>query len=144
MPVAELAKTFRQDFKARLDDLEAMREFTGTSVQEFGLDSVAAEQMKLCVDEAATNIVEYGYAGDEGILSIEVFREGDEVVVKIMDDAAPFDPDSVGDPDLSRPLHERAIGGMGVHLMRTLTDGLSHSFRPDGGNELVMRKRVLR
>ena len=141
--MTDLVKTLRQDFRARLDDLEAMREFTRTSVQELGLGSVAVEQMKLCVDEAATNIVEYGYAGDEGSLSIEVFREGDEVVVKITDDAAPFDPDSIGSPDLSQPLHERAIGGMGVHLMRTLTDGLSHSLRPNGGNELVMRKRIL-
>lgn len=137
-----MTKTFRQDFRARLDNLEAMREFTGTSVQEFGLDSEAAEKLKLCVDEAATNIVEYGYADDEGSLSIEVSREGDEVVIKITDDAPPFDPDSIGSPDLGIPLHERAIGGMGVHLMRTLTDGLSHSPRPEGGNELILRKRV--
>lgn len=119
-----------------------MREFTGTSAEELGLESAAVEEMKLCIDEAATNIAEYGYADEEGNLSIEISREEDEIVVRITDDAAPFDPDSVGSPDLGQPLHDRPVGGMGVHLIRTMTDGLSHSLRPGGGNELVMRKRI--
>lgn len=137
-----MTKIFRQEFKARLDDLEAIREFIGSSAQTLGLAPVGIEEMQLCVDEAATNIVQYGYVNGEGCLSIEVSRQNDQLVVRIMDDAAPFDPDSVAQPDLDIPLHERTIGGMGVHLIRTLTDSWSHSLRPGGGNELVLRKTI--
>jgi serine/threonine-protein kinase RsbW len=140
--VAGLTKTFRQDFKAHLDDLEEIRDFIGTSAQALGLAPMGIEEMQLCVDEAATNIAQYGYDGREGSLSIEISRQNDQLVVRILDDAVPFDPNSVAQPDLNIPLHDRPIGGMGVHLIRTLTDGWSHSFRPGGGNELVLRKRI--
>ena len=137
-----LTKIFRQDFKAHLDDLEEIREFVGASAQALGLAPIGVEEMQLCVDEAATNIVQYGYANRQGGLSIEVSRQNDQLVIRIMDDAVPFDPGSVAQPDLDIPLHDRPIGGMGVHLIRTLTDSWSHSFRPGGGNELVLRKRI--
>jgi anti-sigma regulatory factor (Ser/Thr protein kinase) len=137
-----LGKTFRRDFRAHLDDLEEMREFVESSVRACGLGSAATDDIRLCVDEAATNVIEYGYAGATGNLSIEIFREEDHVVVRMIDDASSFDPNSVASPDLAIPLHERPIGGMGVHLIKTLTDGLSHNLRPGGGNELVLRKRI--
>ena len=37
-------------------------------------------------------------------------------------DVAPFAPDEAPDPGLDRPLTERRGGGMGLHLVRTLSD----------------------
>jgi hypothetical protein len=31
---------------------------------------------------------------------------------------------------------------MGVHLARTLTDGMEHRILPEGGNEITLRKRL--
>jgi len=125
-----------------LDNLAKICDFVGGSALELGLTGLAVEDMKVCVDEVATNIVKHGYGNEEGGLLVEVFREADEIVVKIVDQAPPFDPNLVPRPDLDRPLHERPVGGMGVHLIRTLTDGLSCTVDPNGGNELVLRKRI--
>lgn len=137
-----MAKSFRLEFRARLDNLAEIRDFVGVSALELGLDGPAVEDIKVCVDEAATNIVKHGYGNQEGGLSVEVSREAGEIVIKIIDQAPPFDPETAPRPDLGLPLHDRAIGGMGVHLIRTLTDGLSHTAGPEGGNELVLRKKV--
>lgn len=137
-----MAKTFRLQFRARLDNLAKMRDFVGDSARELGLGSLAVEDIKVCVDEAATNIVEHGYGSQEGGLSVEVSREAAEIVVRIVDQAPPFDPESAPSPNLDLPLRDRQIGGMGVHLIRTLTDGLSYGAGPEGGNELVLRKKV--
>jgi len=137
-----LVKIFRLEFKARLDNLAEIRDFVGVAALALGLDGPAVEDIKVCVDEAATNIVKHGYRNHEGGLSVEVSREAGEIVIKIIDQAPPFDPDSAPRPDLGRPLNDRAIGGMGVHLIRTLTDGLSHAAGPEGGNELVLRKKL--
>jgi serine/threonine-protein kinase RsbW len=137
-----LAKTFRLEFRARLDNLAEIRDFVGVSALELGLGAAAVEDMKVCVDEAATNIVKHGYGSDEGGLSVEVSREADEIVVKVVDQAPPFDPRFALGPDLDAPLNDRPVGGMGVHLIRTLTDGMSHTAGPTGGNELVLRKKV--
>lgn len=137
-----MAKTFRLNCRARLDTLVEIREFVAASAATLGLAGEAVEDLKVCVDEAATNIVKYGYGNDGGDLTVEVFRQGDEILVRMVDEAPPFDLGLVPRPDLDQPLHERPVGGMGVHLIKALTDGVSHRADPDGGNELLLRKRV--
>lgn len=137
-----MAKTFRLELRASLDNLAEIRSFVGETARELGLDGPAIEDVKVCVDEAATNIVKHGYGSKEGDLSVELYREDGEVVVRIVDRAPPFDPELATEPELGLPLHDRPVGGMGVYLMKTLTDGLSHSTNPGGGNELVLRKRI--
>lgn len=139
-----LAKVFRGAFKAHVDDLQTMRVFAETAMRELGLNERAIDEMKVCVDEAATNIVAYGYAGKDGEVELEISRERDEIVTKILDRAPVFDPSGVPAPDLDQPLHLRPVGGLGVHLIRTLSDGMSHGPRDGGGNETVLRKRIHR
>lgn len=135
-------KIFRLDCRARLGTLSDIREFVASSASSLGLGKDAVEDLKVCIDEAATNIIKYGYGDDEGDVTVEVSRVGDEILVRMVDEATPFDPALVPAPDLDRPLNERPIGGMGVHLIRTLSDGVSHRMAPDGGNELLLRKRI--
>ena len=137
-----MANIFRLELRARLDNLAKICDFVGVSALELGLAGLAVEDIKVCVDEVATNIVKHGYGNEEGGLSVEVFREANEVVVKIIDQAPPFDPNSAPEPDLDQPLHDRPVGGMGVHLIKTLTDSISCRIGVDGGNELVLRKKV--
>ena len=47
-------------------------------------------------------------------------------------------------PDVALPLDRRSVGGMGVHMMRQLTDELSYRTHCDGWNELVLVKRGVR
>ncbi|MCK5273776.1 MAG: ATP-binding protein, partial [Alphaproteobacteria bacterium] len=103
-----MAKSFRLEFRARLDNLVEIRDFVSVSALELGLDGPAVEDIKVCVDEAATNIVKHGYGNQEGGLSVEVSREAGEIVIKIIDQAPPFDPETAPRPDLGLPLHDRA------------------------------------
>lgn len=137
-----MQKPFRLNCRAGLNTLAEIRGFVAKSADALGLSGNAVEDLKVCVDEAATNIVKYGYGGGEGALTVEVARQDDEIVVRMLDEAPLFDPDLVPTPDLDRPLGERPVGGMGVHLIRTLTDGLAHRSVPTGGNELILRKRI--
>ena len=50
-------------------------------------------------------------------------------------------PESVPPPDVTQPLDERPLGGMGIHLMRQLMDEVTHRATPQGGNELTMIKK---
>jgi len=137
-----LAKKFRLDIAATLAQLSEIRAFVGDCAAELGLEEPAIEDLKVCVDEAATNIVKHGYRNEKGRLSVEVYREANEIAVRITDHAPPFDPEAAPPPELDLPLRERPVGGMGVHLIKTLTDGLTRRVGPNGGNELVLRKKV--
>jgi anti-sigma regulatory factor (Ser/Thr protein kinase) len=63
------------------------------------------------------------------------------LTAELVDDGRAFDPLQVAAPDLAAPLEERAVGGLGVHLMRHLVDDIQ--YRRDGGrNHLVFTKRI--
>lgn len=124
-----------------LDDLQPVAEFVETFCAEEGVPDGAAFHLSLVVEEAASNVIRHGYAagGREGSLSME--RDGDSVTVEIVDDGPPFDPFSIAAPDLDSPLMEREIGGLGVEMMRKMTD--RQSYRRDGDrNRLTLIKHI--
>jgi len=91
------------------------------------------------VDEAATNIVMHGDCEGTAIIAIEMTREGDNLVVRLTDQARLYDPTTAPPPDLAIPPWERE-GGLGVHLIRQLTDQIIYRAAPGGGNELTLVK----
>ena len=92
------------------------------------------------IDEAATNIIRYGYRGEPGEIEMTADLDGDDIVITLEDRAPEFDPLIVPSPDLSVPPLARKPGGMGIHLMRLSTDSIEHRPRPGGGNILMLTR----
>lgn len=96
-------------------------------------------KVNLVLDELSVNIVNYG--GEASEIEVLLAADADEVRVEISDDGRPFDPlNDAMEPDLDAPLEDRAIGGLGIHLVREMMDELHYS-REDGKNRLAMVKR---
>ena len=57
------------------------------------------------------------------------------------DEGHTFDPNSRCEPDITVPLELRPPGGMGVLMIKHLTDEFDYHRTPDGCNELIMVKR---
>jgi serine/threonine-protein kinase RsbW len=126
---------------AGVDQLAAVRAFVRTHVAATGGDDETVTDLVQAVDELVCNVVEHGYAGRPGTVEIAFIETPDDVAFRIRDDAPPFDPTGVPEPPLDLPLGQRRLGGMGIHLARTLTDGFDHRILPTGGNEVTVRKR---
>lgn len=124
-------------------DLQSVRAFVQEHARCAGLDEEQVDDLIQAVDEIATNVLVHGYRQQPGPLEVDVERDGDAVVVRIRDEAPPFDPRSHPVPDLDRPLAARAPGGFGIHLTRGAVDGMHHRARDDrpAGNELTLVKR---
>ena len=110
-------KTFAGD----LDSLGLIRNVVTAAANTAGLDKKRTYYLCLAVDEIATNIVLYGYeeAGRSGVLDVRAEIDGQKLTVTLEDDGEPFDPRQSKLPeeeDLSRPLEERPIGGLGLFL----------------------------
>jgi serine/threonine-protein kinase RsbW len=91
------------------------------------LPVTTAERIDLCSVEAVTNIVTHGYADDavhQIRLSLE--RDADVVSLEIEDDGMPFDPRLIARPERPARLADAKIGGLGVHIVRSLSDELLH------------------
>ena len=63
------------------------------------------------------------------------------IETEIIDNGIPFDPLAQPEPDLTLPLEERKIGGLGVHIIRTVMNHLNYH-RADGRNHLKMVLRL--
>jgi len=98
---------------------------------EFGID--------VALDEMLSNIIKYGYT-DEAIheINVRLSVSGPTVVVEIEDDGQPFDPRDAPVPDIDAPLEERPLGGLGIHIVRSLMVELDYT-RVAGRNRLVMK-----
>ena len=127
---------------ARLENLAAIRAFIEEACARAGAPHSACFDLKLAVDEACTNIIEHGYAGGEaGSIAIACEATGNGVRVTIVDFGRAFDPAVAPAPDLSAGWEDRAVGGLGWHLIRRSVDEVDYGPNPGGGNRLTLVKR---
>src|SRR3954467_3081316 len=125
---------------ADVADLARVRAFVRDQVAAAGEEPAFAADLVQAVDELVCNVIGHGYAGRPGRIEVAALVSGEAIAFRIRDEAPPFDPTAVPEPPLDRPLRERRLGGMGIHLARTLTDGFDHRILPSGGNEVTVRK----
>jgi sigma-B regulation protein RsbU (phosphoserine phosphatase) len=98
--------------------------------------------LNLALEEAVTNIISHGYSDHrEHDILVRMRVEAGAVIVELKDDARAFNPLTAPEADVSAPLEERAAGGLGIHLMRKLMDGIEYQ-RLEDGNLLIMKKTL--
>ncbi len=128
---------------ANLENLNTIREFVLNSAISLGVGQDDLFGVILSVDEAATNIIVHGYRSQPGQIEIDVKRDQAYLTVEVRDQAPPFDPTSVPPPDLTLPLKERPLGGLGIHLMRQYMDEMHYQYTADGHNLLILKKHII-
>jgi anti-sigma regulatory factor (Ser/Thr protein kinase) len=126
---------------AELNQLATVRRFVQETAIALGASAMAADQLTLAVDESITNIIEHGYQHQPGKIEIEIRRGDGAVVVHLRDRAPPFDPTRLPDPDVTLPLSERHVGGLGIFLTRRFVDAVTYRLITEGGNELTLTKK---
>jgi PAS domain S-box-containing protein len=114
------------------EELEKIMSKAGFAMKEI-LD------MQLAAEEACINIIRHGYRGTNGNILIAMEYKDGRFMVAIEDSSPPFDPTKFKEPDFTSDLARRPIGGLGIHLMRSLTDGMSYEL-VSGKNRLMLIK----
>jgi len=98
--------------------------------------------INLVLDELVANIIENAYEDTrEHEIHVTLRLEGTELTVRVDDDGRPFDPLQAPPPNLDLPLEERPVGGLGIHLVRSVMDRVEYE-RREGHNILTMHKTI--
>jgi len=131
-------------FEAKRKNLAAIRDFVETRAAELGAGVDAIYEIMAAVDEAATNVIIHGYRDGGGPLEVEVeaAEAGTLLVVRLRDQAPPFDPTRLPSPNLAATLEDRPLGGMGFHIVRKYTQRVEYRALPGGGNELTLMRPI--
>ncbi|HET9799672.1 MAG TPA: ATP-binding protein [Gemmatimonadaceae bacterium] len=127
---------------ARRERLGELLAFIDGACARAGVPRDLALDVRLAAEEVVTNVIEHGYAGAGGPITIGVRREPRRVVIVVEDRAPPFDPATVPAVDPAVPLDHRQIGGLGWHLATRVMDEVRHELVHPRGNRLTLVKRL--
>ncbi len=118
--------------KNDLLEIATVQEKIDAFAEEFDIPVLVARKLKVIFDELLNNVISYAYRDDaEHDIETRVELTGKRLTVTITDDGVPFNPLSAATPDTNLPLEEREIGGLGIHLVRSLVDDVSYQRRID-------------
>ncbi len=113
------------------ENLYPLIAFAQESALELGYPQ-ADYKTELVCEEAITNVIKYAYATDRpGDVEVRCYRDGRYLQIEIVDWGIPFNPLNMAKPDLSVPLEERPIGGLGIYLIRENTDRLAYRYEQE-------------
>ncbi|MCC6189378.1 MAG: ATP-binding protein [Anaerolineales bacterium] len=128
---------------AQLESLPALREFVARACQARpGLDRPFIYDLALAVDEACTNIITHGYAGqDPGSIVLACRIEPGKVVLTITDFGRPFEPCEPPRPQIGPDPDQVPAGGLGLFFIYQSTDEVDYATGEDG-NHLVLTKHI--
>jgi anti-sigma regulatory factor (Ser/Thr protein kinase) len=126
-----------------LSEIPRLIEWIEARCAAAGIIGEVAMKLALALEEAVANAINHGLPGSPPPPHIKVRLEiaPGFVIAEVIDNGQPFDPTGAPAPDLSLPLEERQPGGLGIHLMRELMDGLDYR---RSGNRNILRLRKAR
>jgi len=98
--------------------------------------------LNLVLEEAVSNVIFYAFNDHQKhLIQISLALENKILTVEIVDDGIPFDPLSQKLPDITLPVEERPIGGLGILLILKIMDQVSYS-RQNNQNRLTLVKNI--
>ncbi len=138
-----MPRTLSVTIRNRLDELDRL--FAG-------IDGFAAEQhlsdddaylIHLVLDEIVVNVIRHGFDDDRDhdIVVALAIDEAGVLSIRVEDDGRPFNPLDRPPPDLTIPVEERPIGGLGIFITRQSVDEMS--YRRDGGRNILTMTKTL-
>ncbi len=142
-------------FKAALDALCA----------QAGVAADACADLHVVLDEACANVIDHAYPpGQPGPLRLSLRHlpatgaraamaaaasappmppgATASIEITLTDQGRPFNPLDQPAPDLSVPVEDRPLGGLGIHLIRQMTDHQSYCYSLGEGNQLILVKKL--
>lgn len=90
--------------------------------------------LQLAAEEMAVNISSYSYQDGIGKIEVSVCIENGEFIVMFTDEGIEFNPFDAKKPDLSIPISERPVGGLGLMLSASVMDRIE--YRRCGGKNI--------
>jgi anti-sigma regulatory factor (Ser/Thr protein kinase) len=123
---------------AELESLKSFRNFIDEACQAAGLNDETCYDIKLAVDEAFSNIIQYGYEGLEpGSIILSIQYGARQIVVRLTDFGHPFEPSEPPKPDVEAALESGKLGGFGLYFIYRSMDTVTYESTP-GCNTLTM------
>jgi serine/threonine-protein kinase RsbW len=95
----------------------------------------------VALEEIVSNIFRHAGAAGTAHIGVTLAIDCGTLTVRIVDDGPAFDPFSAPEPDVTQPLDDRPVGGLGVLFVKKLTD--EHTYSRRGRFNRVLLSKAL-
>jgi serine/threonine-protein kinase RsbW len=121
-------------------ELERLTAWLDDFCERHQIPEEAHYHLNIAVEEIVLNAIKHGRCSPaQGAIGIGLSLSGPELDITITDTGIPFNPLDAPPPDLTASLADRPIGGLGIHLVRSLMNSIEYK-REGGENRLHLRK----
>jgi len=112
---------------ADIAEIARVQQATDEFVDKTNIGVAATQKMGITLDELLNNTISYGFDDPRGHeIHVNIELNNDHISLRVSDDGVPFNPFTHSDPDTSLSIEEREIGGLGVMLVKKLTDSQAY------------------
>jgi serine/threonine-protein kinase RsbW len=127
--------------KNELAELERLSDAARQFLSDHSVPSKASYAVNVAIDELVVNVMRYAYVDAEThLIDVELAVEGDQAILRIVDDGRPFDPRR--GPSLDWHAEDREVGGLGLMLVLDMVDVLRYQ-RVEEENRVEVRIRLI-
>ncbi len=98
-------------------------------------------QITIAVEEIYVNIAHYAYSGGDGMMTLSIDANAEQVTIVFTDSGLPFNPLEKEDPDITLGAEQRSIGGLGIFIVKKSMDSVTY-VREEDKNILTIVKTI--
>ena len=129
--------------KNEITEVARLRTFFFSVCREYDIDDDTAKTLNLALEEWVVNVISYAYPkGMRGHVEVTANVNDEVLTLVIKDHGVAFDPTLHEEVDINAELDEREIGGLGIHLVRTIMDTMEYQRTADGYNRVTLTKTL--
>ena len=129
--------------EATVQNIRTIIDWIDGELEQVNCPLKAQMQIDVAADEIMANISHYAYAPGTGDVTVGFSYDEPSrtAAVTFADSGIPFDPLQKEEPDVTLGAEERAIGGLGIFLVRKTMDEVIYR-REGEKNILTIRKKI--
>ena len=129
--------------EAKVANLQQVLDFVDENLKSMRCPMKILIQIDVAVEEIFVNVASYAYAPNTGSVTVqmELQEHPRTVVITFIDSGIPYNPLAKEDPDVTLSAEERAIGGLGIYMVKKSMDKMEYEYT-DQKNVLKMYKGI--
>jgi serine/threonine-protein kinase RsbW len=120
-----MQRQFRRETKSLGEIFDFIDQFSASQpISDSVLFSV-----KFVIEEVFTNMVKYSISDTQSDIMIFIDKSGNQLIIRLTDYGVnKFDITQAQDADITLPLGDRKVGGLGIHLVRRMVDSINYEY----------------
>jgi len=91
----------------------------------------------MCAEEIFANVAFYAYPEKQGLIDVSLNKLDNNIILEFKDEGIEYNPLEKPDPDVTLPPEERPIGGLGIYMVKNLSDEIYYK-RENNNNILTL------